>query len=271
MQLKPSGHYWKEAQVMRRNSYSLVVAVTLLAGLSILATGCSRKVTAPPAAPAPKAEAPSPAPVTPPVPAIQLSASPSAIERGQSTIISWSSSNATGVTLDNGIGSVETSGNRRVSPTASTTYVARATGPGGNAVAETRVTVAMPPTVAPSPAPAITDIEFFNANVKDIFFEYDKYEIREDARLILQENARALIQRGNIKLTIEGHCDERGSEKYNLALGDMRANSVRDFLIGQGISSDRIDTISYGNERPFCQEHSESCWQMNRRAHFVIR
>jgi len=255
---------------MRRNVYTLAVAVALLASLSILAAGCRRKVTALPA-PAPKAETPTPAPVTPPMPTIQLSASPSAIERGQSTTISWSSTNAAGVTIDNGIGSVEASGNRRASPTESTTYVARATGPGGNAVAETRVTVTVPSTVAPPSAPTITDIEFFNANVKDIFFEYDKYEIRDDARLILQEDARALIQRGSIKLTIEGHCDERGSEKYNLALGDKRANSVRDFLIGQGVSGDRIDTISYGNERPFCQEHSEACWQLNRRAHFVIR
>jgi len=166
---------------------------------------------------------------------------------------------------------VEASGSRRVNPTESTTYVARATGPGGNAVAEARVTVAVPAVVAPPPAPSITDIEFFNANIKDIFFEYDKYEIRDDARLILQDNARALTQRGSIKLSIEGHCDERGSEKYNLALGDKRANSVRDFLIGQGVSSDRIDTVSYGKERPFCQEQSEACWQLNRRAHFVIR
>jgi peptidoglycan-associated lipoprotein len=125
--------------------------------------------------------------------------------------------------------------------------------------------------VTPPPPTAISDSAFFEANIKDAFFDYDQYSIREDARVALLSNARALGERPRIRVTIEGHCDERGSEKYNLALGDRRANAAKDFMVSQGIDSSRIDTISYGKERPFCEEHDEECWQLNRRAHFVMR
>jgi peptidoglycan-associated lipoprotein len=108
-------------------------------------------------------------------------------------------------------------------------------------------------------------------NVKDVYFDYDKYEIRPDAQAVLQANARALGERPGIRFTIEGHCDERGSEKYNLALGDRRANAVKEFLLKLGVSPDRVDTVSYGKERPTCTDHTEACWQQNRKGHFVIR
>jgi peptidoglycan-associated lipoprotein len=200
-----------------------------------------------------------------------LSASPSTIEKGQSTTLSWNSTNATSITIDGGIGTVEPSGRRTVSPADSTTYTARVTGPGGNATAEARVTVTAPPPVTPPPPRPITDAEFFASSVQDAYFDYDKYNIRDDARVTLQGDARALAERSGIRFTIEGHCDERGSEKYNLALGDRRANAAREFLVGQGIAGDRIETVSYGKERPQCTEHNEECWQKNRRAHFVLR
>jgi peptidoglycan-associated lipoprotein len=125
--------------------------------------------------------------------------------------------------------------------------------------------------VTPPPPPAISDSEFFSSNIKDAFFDYDQYSIRDDARVALQNDARALGVRSGIRFTIEGHCDERGSEKYNLALGDRRANAAKEFLVTQGVNSSRIDTISYGKERPFCEEHNEECWQLNRRAHLVLR
>lgn len=175
------------------------------------------------------------------------------------------------MTIDNGVGTVEPSGSREIRPSDSTTYMARATGPGGTSVAEARVTVTSPSAVTPPPISSISDSEFFSANIKDAFFDYDQYSIREDARANLQAVARALKQRPSIRITIEGHCDERGSEKYNLALGDRRAGSAKDFLVGQGIDSGRIDTISYGEEQNFCEEHSEECWQLNRRAHIVMR
>jgi peptidoglycan-associated lipoprotein len=127
--------------------------------------------------------------------------------------------------------------------------------------------------VAPPPVVRISDAEFFAANVKDVFFDYDRHDIREDAQATLQGDARALSdpERTRLRFTIEGHCDERGSEKYNLALGDRRANAAKEYLTRQGISADRIDTISYGKERPFCTESNENCWQLNRRAHFVLK
>jgi len=149
--------------------------------------------------------------------------------------------------------------------------MARATGPGGSAVAEARVTVTAPTAVTPPPMPAISDSEFFSHNIKDAFFDYDQYNILDDARAALQADARVLRERPGIRVTIEGHCDERGSEKYNLALGDRRANAAKDFLVSQGIDGSRIDTISYGMERNVCEQHNEGCWQLNRRAHLVMR
>ncbi len=254
---------------MKRSFYTLLILATLALVLVISGTGCAKKVAPPPA---PKTEAPPPPPPPPPTPTLSLSASPSAIQTGQSTTLSWNSSNATSVTIDNGVGTVEASGTRSVTPSASTTYVARATGPGGNATAEARVTVtAPPPPPPPPPPPAISDSEFFSKNIKDALFDYDKYDIREDARAALTGDAGALSQRPGIRFTIEGHCDERGSEKYNLALGDRRANAAKEFLVSQGVDGSRMDTISYGKEKPFCEEHNEACWQQNRRAHLVIK
>ncbi len=256
---------------MKRSFYLLGITATVLLALLILGTGCKKKLPAP--TPQPEARVEPTTPGTPPAasPAITLRVSPAAIEKGQSSTLSWNSTNATGVTIDNGVGTVEPSGSREIRPSASTTYMARATGPGGTAVAEARVTVTAPSAVTPPPLPSISDSEFFSANIKDAFFDYDQYSIREDARANLQADARALKQRPSIRITIEGHCDERGSEKYNLALGDRRAGSAKDFLVSQGIDASRIDTISYGEEQNFCEEHNEECWQLNRRAHIVMR
>jgi peptidoglycan-associated lipoprotein len=255
---------------MSKSLYTAAAAALILLTSTIAGTGCHKKVAPPP--PAATKEAP-PAPPAPPAPAptISLNASPSAIERGQSTTLSWDSSNAAGVTIDNGVGTVEPSGSRMISPASSTTYTARASGPGGNAVAEARVTVTAPPPVTPPPPPAISDELFFSTNIKDAFFDYDQYTIRDDARAALQADARALNERPGIRIMVEGYCDERGSEKYNLALGDRRANAAKDFLVSLGVSSSRIDTTSYGKERSFCEEHNEECWQLNRRAHIVMR
>jgi peptidoglycan-associated lipoprotein len=256
---------------MRRSVYILAIAALVSSVLIISGAGCAKKVAPAPVATT-KAEPPpsSPSP-TSPSPTITLSASPTAIEKGQSTTLSWNSSNASSVNIDNGVGTVEPTGSRSVSPATSTTYMARASGSGGSAVAEARVTVTSPPPATPPPLPAVNDSEFFSANIKDAFFDYDQYSIRPDAQAALQADARAMAMRPSIRVTIEGHCDERGSEKYNLALGDRRANAAKEFLVGQGVNSSRIDTISYGEERNFCEEHNEECWQLNRRAHLVMR
>ena len=127
------------------------------------------------------------------------------------------------------------------------------------------------PAGPPPPPPSVSDEELFNRNVRDVFFDFDKYDIRADQQGSMQSAAAFLQQHPNIKFLIEGHCDERGSIEYNLVLGDNRANSVKSALVQAGISADRISVKSYGKEKPFCTEHTEECWQQNRRGHFVYQ
>ncbi len=105
---------------------------------------------------------------------------------------------------------------------------------------------------------------------KDIHFDFDKYDIRDEDKPTLKRIADWLIEHPDVKLIIEGHCDERGTNEYNLGLGDKRASTTKQYLVTLGVSMDRIQTVSYGEERPLCTEHTEECWQLNRRAHFVV-
>ena len=105
--------------------------------------------------------------------------------------------------------------------------------------------------------------------MKDIYFDYDKSDVRASEQPSIQADVAFLQQHPNISFALEGHCDERGSTEYNLALGDNRASAVKNALVGGGISADRIKTISYGKEKPFCTDHNEQCWQQNRRGHLV--
>ena len=111
------------------------------------------------------------------------------------------------------------------------------------------------------------------AKIEDAYFDYDKYSLRPDALKALQADSAELRDilkdYPDYKLTIEGHADERGSAEYNVALGDRRAGAAKDYLVGIGIPSAQLDVISYGKERPVCQEHDEACWQRNRRIHIV--
>ncbi len=104
--------------------------------------------------------------------------------------------------------------------------------------------------------------------LKDIFFEFDRFDLSPEARATLADNAAWLESNTSVKVVIEGHCDERGTNEYNIALGDRRAKSAYNYLINLGIKADRLSTISYGEEKPECTEHAESCWAKNRRAHF---
>jgi peptidoglycan-associated lipoprotein len=120
------------------------------------------------------------------------------------------------------------------------------------------------------------DIVELNAYVEregligDVFFDFDKSELRPEARQRLENNARFMREHPELTFTIEGHCDERGTNEYNIALGQRRASTTADYLTSLGIDTRRFKTISYGEERPFCTESTEACWQRNRRAHFVI-
>jgi peptidoglycan-associated lipoprotein len=104
----------------------------------------------------------------------------------------------------------------------------------------------------------------------EIHFDYDKSDIREGDRQVLAKNAEALKKFDFLKITVEGHCDERGSVEYNLALGERRAKAAFDYLVSLGVPADRLKSVSYGKEVPLCQQASEECWSRNRRAHFTI-
>jgi peptidoglycan-associated lipoprotein len=137
---------------------------------------------------------------------------------------------------------------------------------------EPKVTEAKPEAPPPEVKARIEDLL---AKLQDIYFDYDKHAIRSDAETTLQSNALALReilkQYPSYKLRIEGFCDERGSDEYNLALGDRRAKNAQDFLVRLGLPADQLETMSYGKEKPVCTEHNEDCWQKNRRAHTTQR
>ncbi len=253
---------------MKKANWTFLAQTLCVIALAFTITGCSKKVAA--QSPMKLAES-APRPAPPPAPTLSLTASPSTIIKGQSTTLSWNSSHSTDVKIDNGIGEVREDGSRMISPSVSTTFTATATGPGGNATASARITVAAPPPDTAPPPSALTDSEFFGTKIKDVFFDFDKYNLRQDAQTTLGADDTALGNRPSIRFTIEGHCDDRGSEKYNLALGDRRAVAAKQWLVSRGISAERIDTISYGKERPFCNKDNEACWQKNRTDHFVMK
>lgn len=237
----------------RTQKSSVVVAAALLA---ILLAGCAKK----------KPVATTPPPPPPAAPTASLSANPDAIEQGQSTTLTWKTDNATGVSID-AIGAVEPNGSRQVAPVQSTTYHLTAKGPGGTQEATARVTVAgrqAPPQIS------LTDEQMFAQSVKDVFFDYDAYDIRGDQQSALQSAAAFLKQHPTWRVTIEGHADERGSIEYNLTLGTNRAEAVKNVLVQQGVNPNNLRTVTFGKEKPFCNESNETCWQQNRRGHFVL-
>lgn len=239
------------------NRVKVATLATILAGVVSFA-GCSKKAA--------KATPPS-NPPAPPTPTATLAASPATIQQGQSTTLTWQTQNASDITIQ-GLGTVSASGSQSVSPSSSATYTLVAKGPGGSESASARVTVNTPVAAAPPPQPS--DADLFAKNVKDVLFDYDKSDIRSDQTPTAQGDASFLLQHPSIKVLVEGHCDDRGSEEYNLALGTSRADSLKKSLLEQGVPSDRIKTISYGKEKPFCSQDNDSCWQRNRVDHFSI-
>ncbi|TAJ25346.1 MAG: peptidoglycan-associated lipoprotein Pal, partial [Nitrospirae bacterium] len=109
------------------------------------------------------------------------------------------------------------------------------------------------------------------ASLADVYFEYDRSSVRKGDRPMLERNAQFLKSEQDWQLLISGHCDERGSESYNLVLGERRARSVQRYLVDLGIPSSQMQIVSYGKEKPFCGEHDTNCWQQNRRAHFAMQ
>ena len=232
-------------------------ALTTLITLVLLLAGCNKKAA--------KVVPPAPPAATPPT--ATLAANPSVIEQGQSTELSWHTTNASSVNIA-GLGEVSGSGSQTVTPDTSTTYTLTATGAGGTQDATTRVTVNP---VAKTTTASLSDRDLFNQLVKDVYFDFNNADLRSDEASTAQGDGSFLAQHPDLKIVIEGHCDDRGSEVYNLALGDSRASSLKKTLIAQGVTPDRIKTISYGKEHPFCSEDNETCWQQNRRDHVVLQ
>ncbi len=226
----------------------------------LITTGCHHKEAAAPPPPPPPAE-------TAPAPTANITVTPNSIAPGQSAVLNWTTTNATDVSID-GIGAVETSGTKTVSPTETATYHLVARGDGGSTDATATLTVTQPP--PPPAAPQqLTEAEF-EQNVKPIFFDYDAYSVRPDAQAVISQDASFLQSHPDAKILIAGYCDDRGSSEYNLALGQNRANAAKTALTQAGIDASRIRTISYGKEKQFCTEQNESCWQQNRRAQFSL-
>jgi peptidoglycan-associated lipoprotein len=234
--------------------------LTAIFALAFVA-GCKKKEIAPPPPPPPP-------PLAAAKPTVSIQATPTSINKGDSSTLSWTSTDATTLTISPEVGAVTAQGSTKVSPSDSTTYTITASGPGGSADSSVRVTVAAPPP-PPPPQEAPDMNRLFLEEVKDAYFDFNKADIRADAREALAKTADFLRKYPEIKATIEGHCDERGSTEYNLVLGDRRAAAVKSYLVQLGISADRLNTVSYGKEKPFCTESNEECWQKNRVGHLV--
>jgi peptidoglycan-associated lipoprotein len=129
---------------------------------------------------------------------------------------------------------------------------------------------AEPTTATPAARPVPSEFKA-DDNLKDVFFDFDKYDIRPGDAKALDGNAGWLKSNPNHLVLIEGHCDERGTNEYNLALGERRAKSTMNYLVSQGVQASRITIISYGEERPVCTQKNEECWAKNRRAHFLVK
>lgn len=253
---------------MTRSAFAYRAGWLATAGLcaTLMVTGCHKKSSAPPpATAAPLVDAPT----------ATLSGEPLAIDLGQSTTLTWRTTNATSVSID-GIGEVNASGTQTVTPSNSTNFHLVAKGDGGTADANVRVTVRVP--VAPTADTGAssnlngdmgTDAAF-HANVQDVYFDYDSYDLRPDAQSNASQAATYLTSHPGIKVMVGGYCDERGSAEYNLALGENRANAAKTALVNAGVAPARIRVVSYGKEKQFCTEAAESCYQQNRRAQFNL-
>lgn len=237
----------------------LPVAVCLTA--IIVLAGCHKKVaaTAPP---------PPPTPPTP-SPTAHITATPSAVNPGQSTTLAWTTTNATGTSIA-GIGTVALNGSQSISPTASTTYTLSATGPGGTVQANARITVNPLPPQAMAAPPSMTEEQLFDQNVHDVYFDYDQSNLRTGDLTDVEQDSAFLLKHPGMTVVIGGHCDERGSAEFNVALGQNRALSLQKALEDKGVPASRLKIVSYGKEKPFCTESNEQCWQQNRRDHLKL-
>lgn len=213
---------------------------------------CPRRVEAPRAVPPPR----------PPAPSVNLSASPSAIQQGECTTLTWSASNTTAASIDQGIGSVAPSGSQQVCPTSSTSYLITATGAGGSQTASTTVGVTPPP---PAPAPPAERLTL------RINFDSDKAEIRPADYPELEKAVEFVKRHPGRKISLEGHTDNVGKAQYNQGLSERRAAAVKEYLLKGGLSGgERITTVGYGESRPVANNATASGRFENRRVEVIV-
>jgi peptidoglycan-associated lipoprotein len=247
-------------QILHRKNFAAILLIGTLA-----LTACGHKKTKP--------AQQGPETPTAPTPTASITATPATVDKGDAIVLVWRTTDATDVTID-GIGAVKPNDQLMTAPAQTTTYHLVAKGDGGEAEASVLVTVNAP---VPPPPPAaaatdtsMTDEQAFHQNVQDIFFDYDSYDVRPDAQTAVTQAVAYLQAHPEIKIVIGGYCDDRGSTEYNIALGENRANAAKSALTKGGIDGSRIRVVSYGKEKQFCSEETESCWQQNRRAAFQI-
>ncbi len=242
------------------SNFKLVRALLISsAALALFVSGCHKKPVA----------ASTPPPPTPVAtkPTASLAADRTSVHKGESVKLSWNTTDALKAAIAPEVGAVTSQGSASVTPSTSTTYILTASGAGGNAESSVHISVTVPP-VAEFHKPSFDDL--FLKDIRDAYFDYDAAAIRPDAREALQKSADFLKNYPSARVAVEGHCDDRGSTEYNLALGQRRANAVKQYLVSLGIPADQVVTTSWGKEKPFCAEPNESCWQQNRRGHFTL-
>lgn len=245
----------------------LYTTVMLMACVVAL-TGCGKKAET---EPAPAAVAP---PVAAVAPTAHISATPTSIHAGDSIELTWTTTDANNVSIQ-GIGTVAPTGKKTISIEASMTFRLIAKGDGGTSQDSVTITVNAAkepepePLVEQKPVVTVSDDELFKANVEDVFFAFDDYSLTDEAKATLAKNADFLARHPDFPIFIGGYCDERGSVEYNLALGEYRAEAARNALVTGGVWIKRINIMSFGKERPFCNQSNEECWAKNRRGHIT--
>lgn len=257
-----------------RKFLALPAKCLVMAALVWAVAACHKNPPGPGVIPAaPEAENPS----TPGPPECKLTAEPAAISAGQAVTLTWSTANATDISLDPGLGKQAGEGSVTATPNVSTTYIMTATGAGGTATCTARTTVTGG---AEQPAGNVSEENLASgagaggpwaSQLKDVFFDYDSSQLGTDAQLALTTDASIMKAHGDTAFVIEGNCDQRGSEEYNLGLGQRRANAARDYLVNLGVASGGLGTISYGKDKLICTENSEDCWKQNRRDHVRVK
>jgi peptidoglycan-associated lipoprotein len=255
------------------------IAMVLALSLLVFAAGCKKKPLPPPISTAPTNTSGPGGPTDTGRSLIaSFTAEPRTIAKGQSSTLRWSISGATDMSIDQGIGAIQSSGSRQVFPSVTTTYTLIANGPAGSDTKSVTVEVSTPPPPPPTGdgprGPILSSSQLLSQQGQDAYFDYDKSDIRPDAAEALRHDADLLKQifqqDPNVIITVEGHCDERASAEYNLALGDRRAAAAVDFLVQLGVPAGKLGRVSYGKDKPQCTEANEDCYQKNRRAHLAV-